>query len=334
MWIIAALPVIVALWCMALLLFCLRWWRTGLLLLVMGSLLNIGTQSIPLNLLNRKPVIVGEKPEGTIRILEYNLCHKDEYLQPNLKRYQEVADFLLSKNADILVLPEHYGPYAPQLDSILHANYPHSFETVLKGGYEEESVFSRYPITSAKNYRMDPYKILERHLDADSAFVMQAFGSTMIYQVDLMIDDREVTMVYVHMRSNGFDRAKEEADRKRDKLRNVLSKMRSNYAYRAAEAEAICDSLRDCRHPLMICGDFNDVSGSYVLNTLQQRLGLKDAWWEGGRGFGFTFDDQHLYLRLDHLLYSSHFKLEGVSLLSEVEYSDHEPLLFDLKLKP
>lgn len=332
MWIIAVLPIIVALFCLAILFLLFRWWKTGAVLCVVALAMNYYTQSIPLNPFAWRSIDEQVKPEGCIRILEYNICHKDDYLARNLERYQELADFLLSKQADILILPEHFSPSEPQLDSILHANYPHSFETALRTGYEEESVFSKYPITACKNYRMDPYKLLERHPDADSTFVMTAFGSTMIYQVDLDIEGRDVTMVYVHMRSNNFDDAKGQGNRKRDKLRSVLEAMQSNYAYRASEAEAICDSLRQNENPLLICGDFNDVSGSHVITTLQQHFGLKDAWWERGFGPGFTFNDQHLLLRLDHLLYSRHFELLGVKVLSEAAFSDHEPLLFDLKL--
>lgn len=31
---------------------------------------------------------------------------------------------------------------------------------------------------------------------------------------------------------------------------------------------------------------------------------LKDAWWEGDNGFGWTHFGWHLRLRLDHILYS------------------------------
>ena len=333
MWIIAVFPAIVVLWCIALLCFLLRWWKVGLVVLVVGCVANWYTQSIPVNLFTWRRVKVEKKEEGTIRILEYNICHKDNYLKKNLEHYQQLADFILDKKADILVLPEHMGPHAQKLDSILRANYPQGIYSSMKTGYEEDAVFSKYPILSCRNYRMDTDKILERHPEADSAFVKSSNGGTMIYQVDLEIESRVVTLIYVHLRSNNYDHAKEEADRKRDKLRNVLEQMQYNYAYRAAEAEAICDSCSGNTNPLLICGDFNDVSGSYVLNTLQQKLGLKDAWWERGFGPGFTFDDQHLLLRLDHLLYSKHFDLRGVSLFSKAGFSDHEPLLFDLKLR-
>lgn len=333
MWIIAALPAILALCCLALLFFLLRWWKTGLAVLVVACAANWYTQSIPVDIFSWRTVNVVRKDEGTLRILEYNICHKDEYLQRNLENYQLLADFLLSKDADVLILPEHMGPHALKLDSILRANYPYGFYSFLKNGYEEDAVFSKHPITSCRHYMMDPDKILERHPEADSAYVQTVKGGTMIYQVDLCVQDQDVTLVYVHLRSNNYDDAKKEADRKRDKLHNIFEQMQFNYAYRAAEAEAICDSLAGNTNPLIICGDFNDVSGSYVLNTLQHTLGLRDAWWERGFGPGFTFDDQHLLLRLDHLLYSRHFDLRGVTLYGKAKFSDHKPLLFDLKLR-
>lgn len=331
--IIAALPVIVVICCIGLLFLLLRWWKTGLLFLVVGLGLNWYTQSIPLNPLTWRRVDIEQKEEGTLRILEYNICHKPEFLERNVANFQPLADFLLSKDADILVLPEHMGPHALQLDSVLRANYPYNFDSVLHGGYEEDAVYSRYPITRCKHYTMNVDSVLARHPEVDTGFLNTVHGSTMIYELGLDIQGKTATLVYVHLRSNSYDDAKGKEDRRRDKLRSVLESMKRNYAFRDAESEAICDSLAQHTDPLLICGDFNDVSGSYVLNTLQHTLDLKDAWWERGLGPGFTFDDQHLLLRLDHLLYSSHFELLGVSLLSEADFSDHEPLLFDLKMK-
>jgi len=307
--IIAAVPAILALWAISLLFLLLRWWKTGLSFLLVGLALNWYTQSIPVNPLAWRQVNTDQKEEGVIRIFEYNICHKDKYLSRNLERYQELADFILSQDADILVLPEHMGPHAVKLDSILRDHYPYNFSTLIHHGYEEDAVFSRYPVMLWDHY-----------------------CGMMTYRMDLDVHGQPVTLVYVHLRSNGYDDAKKGEDRRRDKLRSVLESMNHSYAYRDAEAEAISDSLQHNQNPLLICGDFNDVSGSYVLKTLQHRLCLKDAWWERGLGPGFTFDDQHLLLRLDHLLYSSQFSLQGVALLSDADFSDHEPLLFDVRL--
>ena len=91
------------------------------------------------------------------------------------------------------------------------------------------------------------------------------------------------------------------------------------------------DSLDKVDTPVIIAGDFNDWSGSYCMNTIGNRF-YKDAWWEGGLGFGITYDGWHLKLRLDHILFSHHFKLENVY-VEKSDFSDHRPLVADFILK-
>ena len=91
------------------------------------------------------------------------------------------------------------------------------------------------------------------------------------------------------------------------------------------------DSLDAEDIPVIIAGDFNDWSGSYCLNTIRDGK-YKDAWWEGGFGLGFTYDEWHLKLRLDHILFSHHFKLKNVY-VEKSYFSDHRPLVADFALK-
>lgn len=88
------------------------------------------------------------------------------------------------------------------------------------------------------------------------------------------------------------------------------------------------DSLEKKDAPIILAGDFNDWSGSYCMNTIRDGK-YRDAWREGGLGFGITFDVWHLTLRLDHILFSSHFKLENVY-IEKSKFSDHYPLICDL----
>lgn len=55
---------------------------------------------------------------------------------------------------------------------------------------------------------------------------------------------------------------------------------------------------------------------------------LKDAWWEGGNGFGW-----HLRLRLDHILYSDKLELVDVKVIdTDIDISDHKPLMASFRL--
>ncbi len=73
-------------------------------------------------------------------------------------------------------------------------------------------------------------------------------------------------------------------------------------------------------------GDLNDVSGSYAVERIK-KAGLKDAWWKGGFGYGATFHDKWLRLRLDHILYQNNkLKLQYVKVIDS-DLSDHDALV-------
>lgn len=95
---------------------------------------------------------------------------------------------------------------------------------------------------------------------------------------------------------------------------------------RAREADSIFDFCMNEERPLIVMGDMNDISGSYPINRLK-KAGLKDAWWEGGCGYGATFHAGLLRLRIDHILYDNdRLELIDVKVL-ESDLSDHNALM-------
>ena len=80
------------------------------------------------------------------------------------------------------------------------------------------------------------------------------------------------------------------------------------------------------QRPLIVMGDMNDVSGSTPINRIK-KAGLKDAWWEGGCGYGATFHGKGLRLRIDHILYDyKGLELVGVKVIGN-DLSDHNALI-------
>ena len=71
-------------------------------------------------------------------------------------------------------------------------------------------------------------------------------------------------------------------------------------------------------------GDFNDVGGSGCIRQLES-IGLKDAWWEGGIGYGATIHHPLPY-RIDHILYSGGLELRKVKVINSDSMSDHDAL--------
>ncbi len=326
----------------ALLLLILRKWRAALILAFLTLLLNGWTEQIPLRISKDVPAV---KPAGTLRILEYNICGKVDFA---LVHGEPFVDYVKNLDADLIFLPENTLGTALEFEKMLNEEYPYSlhdfpeFEelTVI---FAEMSIYSRYPLSNFRSYHLDMEQIKKDYpylKEEDIEFI----GSCMIvYEATADIDGTPVTLLHVHLRSNSYDSARSKGHGKRQDVRNVYDNLQFGYAYRGLESQSIADSLRNCPNPLLVCGDFNDLSGARCVRTIQNcrsnnihenhRDRLSDAWWCGGRGFGFTFVAQKLRLRLDHILYSREFELQAVT-VDTVAFSDHRPMIADFKFNP
>lgn len=100
---------------------------------------------------------------------------------------------------------------------------------------------------------------------------------------------------------------------------------------RERESDSIFMNIKEEQRPLIVMGDMNDVSGSYPINRIKE-AGLKDAWWEGGCGYGTTFHSGLLRLRIDHILYDEELELAGVKVIDN-DLSDHNALIAKFKMK-
>ena len=102
---------------------------------------------------------------------------------------------------------------------------------------------------------------------------------------------------------------------------------------RARQADSVAAILRESPYPVIVCGDFNDLPGSYAYTTI--RGPLSDAYEDYGRPFGRTYNRLSPTLRIDNIFYDPEtfrcidFKTVPTTL------SDHNPIVatFEIKTK-
>lgn len=142
---------------------------------------------------------------------------------------------------------------------------------------------------------------------------------------------RWVAVFSGHLLSSGYSTARRSMDKDACWF-DGLSLYKRNYIigkrirdYEAQNIRLYVDENRAESKPVIVAGDLNDWCGSDCLNTLMGD-DLKDAWWEGGNGFGWTYFGWHLRLRLDHILYSDELELVDVKVI-DTDISDHKPLV-------
>lgn len=295
---------IILLFILSILFFIRRSLKAGAFFLFASLLFNYCTQTIPFHpsfLFNSF-----EKKENQIRILSYNIKYNSDYLRHNNDSLSALISFIQQQDADILVLPEsRLNSTNKELRKKLDRIYPYNLSSGYDGNdyYTETYVFSRYPVCNVKQY-----------------------GKHYIYEMNIYLADNNIIkLVACHLASN-------QSNSSLRKGKGFIQNILNGYEKREQEVKMICDSLLHHEGPIIIAGDLNDISGSKTLNTLQNRLKLNDAWWKTGFGYGATSVSKKLFFRLDHILYSNHFK-STVTAVPNINFSDHYPIITDLEIQ-
>ncbi len=99
---------------------------------------------------------------------------------------------------------------------------------------------------------------------------------------------------------------------------------------RDKELLLVADLAKECKLPVIVVGDLNDVAWSYTTELFLKMSGLLDP--RRGRGFYNSFHAHYPIMRfpLDHAFVSADFKLVGMKRLRNFK-SDHFPIYIHLQ---
>lgn len=296
--------------------------KLWLLISLAGFLLTIGTSRIWF------PVNAGtaeDEPGKTIKVMTFNVMYLDYVSDSDGNGMHPIVEYIAQSDADIVCLQEvgtdflHTRLKDKKTKKLLKA-----YRYVLSGSSE-----GRYSVVC-----LSKYPVISRHrIDYESQ-------SNSSYRYDFQIDDQVVTVINNHLESNKLNSKEKDhytnlitSGGESEELTKVAeligSKVGSATSIRAAQARAVSEEISACEHPVIVCGDFNDVPGSYVYKTIAK--GLSDSWVEQGLGWGNTFHENMFLFRIDYILHSSELKTVDV-MRDKVKISDHYPLIATLQL--
>jgi endonuclease/exonuclease/phosphatase family metal-dependent hydrolase len=231
-----------------------------------------------------------------------------------------LEEFLESNN------PREFDENIPYFTNVL--KYPYHFfardHRRSDGVYEHGVIiFSRYPI-------LDTLRI--RYSGPDSLKAAES-----LIHADIDVNGQRIRVFTTHLQSLRFDYndytvirtiAKGENDAV-NKSKGVLKKFRLAYFLRSKQAELVRREKDDSPYPTIICGDFNDVPNSFTYARIKGDG--NDAFLKCGFGIGRSFASLSPTLRIDYIFTDK--KLEVLQFKkTKLRYSDHYPLVADLKL--
>lgn len=240
---------------------------------------------------------------------------------------EEIANTILSLHPDIICLQEfnHSNTQGKQADNIglFSDEYPYYYfsKDINKrnGFYQAGSIiFSKYPIIDTARFAY-PKDIKESFIYTD---IKRAKDTIRIYNAHLQsfrLGDADYANI---------DRITTDENISVSDSKSLFKKMKLAFTRRGVQAAFIMEKTADCPHKSIVCGDFNDVPGSYVYLTIKQNR--KDAFLEKGLGIGRSFVSLAPTLRIDYILPDRSFQVKQLDMVDE-GLSDHILLVSDLK---
>lgn len=281
-----------------------RWWKTAGILVLTALLFNWWGHVVPLNC----PAIQhNDTVQNRIKVLAWNI-EAGEY---DSVKIESLCKIILEQDADLVFLAEDFYACCDKIGARLKPLYPYTSHDHCN---DSHYFYSKYPLKQ--------WQWIAKDVDIRSVIIKSCVEK----------DGVDIDLYGCHLSSNNYVSGISPMHA------NQISGVRSMLSYvtgiskaqqlREAEIQVICDSLKSSSNPCLCIGDMNDIAGSSTLGMLQD-IGFRDAWWEGGCGYGATIHKPLPY-RIDYIFYrngSSNIVLLDVDKIDSKGLSDHDAMV-------
>ena len=260
-------------------------------------------------------------PRGALKVLSYNV------LSIKADENNPILQYLARSKADIICLQEASEYSLKQYEkkkAEWMEDYPYRTYRMPHGGTREARdivCISKYPILSMKNVSFSETG------NGYSQYTLDVNGDTVI-------------LFNCHLQSfclNDDDRSlyEEILTHPKEKLptsgtKGLLKKLREANAKRSIQADSLACHIKKAMgdgptpRTIIVCGDFNDSPISYSHYRVSRLL--KDAYTQSGNGFGFSYNRNKMFFRIDYILASPNLKPYQCKVDRSIKASDHYPI--------
>ncbi|MCR4810160.1 MAG: endonuclease/exonuclease/phosphatase family protein [Prevotella sp.] len=255
----------------------------------------------------------GEAKSG-LNVATYNVAMFGREM--NGYKSGDILTMMKNNEVDILCLQEYMEQSGEMNNS---ENYLKYFSSMAKGQPDMVIFSRRYPI-----------------IDSQAIDFGHTGNSAMWADVD--VNGRVFRIFNVHLETTGINSALHQAAKQEARgqlvernslLRAIYGSYTRGMAIRAQQADLVASEIEKSPHPVILCGDFNDVPYSYVYRKMKGDL--VDGFKESGKGFMYTMRDGKKLVRIDYIFHND--ELEGYNYRTiNVTYSDHLPVLMRIGL--
>ncbi len=231
-------------------------------------------------------------------------------------RARPMMDWVVAQEADVKCFQEFYTSAALRDFQVAGRLRRAGYKYMALGSYRTVSVpdtdgivtFSRFPIL--------------RHGSVN-------FNDTNgLLWTDIRFGHDTVRVINVHLQSMGVRvgkvLAQDEMSGVKHETKSVLERLRFGFVERREELPILENWIATSPYPVLVTGDLNETPYSVVYQRLRQRL--NNAFEDGGRGFGFSYNKLPRFIRIDNQFYNSRLSVYDFRTLTAQTGSDHYPI--------
>ena len=224
-----------------------------------------------------------------------------------------ILEFINTENPDILCIQE----FSNSADIDLKV-YPHKF-VLMEGNQIKtgQAIFSKFPIIEEGN------------------IVFPDSNNNVVY-ADIK-KGKDIIRVYnMHLQSikispdvNEISENIDVIDQQKSKF--LFIRISKVFDQQQEQASIFKEHVKNCKYPIIICGDMNNSAFSYVYRNIKGKL--KDSFEEAGVGFGATYKFKYYPARIDYIFADEMMEVKQFKSFSEFQNSDHYPIMAKLSMK-
>ena len=257
----------------------------------------------------------------TIKVTTWNIRHFNKYKwiheeYDNLIK-NEITEFIKDSKSDILCIQEFHD--------IKNLNIIPFKNKYVNSNFQNKNPNSGLLIASNLEF------INQGSIEINNNIKNPEKNKEIIY-VDVILKNDTIRIYNIHLASihlneNEIKFIKSPSDKKENLTKNVrgiINQLYKSFIRRSKEIAAITKHIKNSPYKCIVTGDFNDTPNSY--STTQMSNILNDTFLKRGTGFGKTYKDAIIPLRIDYIFIDKKLKCNKYKTYNKTTLSDHYPV--------
>jgi endonuclease/exonuclease/phosphatase family metal-dependent hydrolase len=246
-----------------------------------------------------------EKSENDLKVMNYNVRLFNLYNWiPEKDMVGKITNLIKKEAPDILSIQEFHPIKTLDLSFFKYKYIKLSGNKVKYG----QAIYSQYPIINSGSIEF---------LNTNNNAIF----------IDIVKQEDTLRIYNIHLQSTGINTNVENL--KQEDSERLFRRIERTFEMQQSQTELFLLHKKECPYKMIICGDFNNTSFSYVYKEL--RGDLNDAFKEAGNGFGRTYDFKFFPIRIDFIFTDPSLEVKHFKTFDN-KYSDHYPVAAAIKL--